>query len=67
MKAEASRNETGPGFAVIMAVVRGGGNGDYDDVAASVIVCVWELITVMRAAAWGQRWRTERPLRLRVR
>lgn len=28
-----------------------GGNGDYDNVAASVIVCVLELIAVMQAAA----------------
>lgn len=32
----------------------GGDNGDYDNVAASVIVCVWELIAVMQAAAWGR-------------
>lgn len=29
----------------------GGDNGDYNNVAASVIVCVWELIAVMQAAA----------------
>lgn len=28
-----------------------GNNGDYDNVAASVIVCAWELIAVMQAAA----------------
>lgn len=37
--------------AVAVAVVVGKDNGDYDDVAASVIVCVWELIAVMQAAA----------------
>lgn len=29
----------------------GGDNGNYDNVAASVTVCVWELIAVMQAAA----------------
>lgn len=29
----------------------GGDNGDYDNAAASVIVCAWELIAVMQAAA----------------
>lgn len=28
-----------------------GDDGDYDNVAVSVIVCVWELIAVMQAAA----------------
>lgn len=37
-------------------------NGDYGDVAATVIVCVWELIAVMQAAAWGHGWRIETPL-----
>lgn len=36
---------------VVVVVVWGGDNGDYDNVAASVIVCVWELIAVMQAAA----------------
>lgn len=40
--------------AMFVVLVVGGDNGDYDDVAASVIVCVRELIAGMQAAAWGQ-------------
>lgn len=32
-----------------------GDNGDYDNAAASVIVCAWELIAVMQAASRGRR------------
>lgn len=51
IKEGGSFQKRGPAIFRGVGVGAGGDNGDYDNVAASVIVCAWELIAVMQAAA----------------